>query len=241
MADFFFPPHWQLPKGVKAAFSLRTGGHSKPPYASNNLGLHVGDEKEAVLRNREKLTKELGVKQVQWLNQVHGSDVCQALADGQLPDVDACFTTESNLACAVLTADCLPVLFCNKAGTQVAAAHAGWRGLAAGILTNTLNTFANPSEVYTYLGPAIGPDTFEVGPEVKAAFPWASDDCFKAGKDDRLLANLYQLAQQQLEQLGVAKVFVPEAPWCTVQQSEQFFSYRRDGVTGRMASLIWRT
>lgn len=248
MADFFFPEHWPLPKGVHAAFSLRTGGHSSAPYDSNNLGLHVEDNPLCVQRNREKLTKELGVQQVQWLNQVHGNDACQALADGNTPDADACFTQESNLACAVLTADCLPVLFCDTQGTQVAAAHAGWRGLASGVLLNTLATFKTPSDVIVYLGPAIGPDEFEVGPEVRAAFPWASEHCFKQGKADRLLANLYLLAQEQLEAAGVQTVhssFSKNNPsataWCTVRQPQQFFSYRRDGITGRMASLIWRS
>lgn len=243
MADFFFPPHWPLPKGVQAAFTLRSGGHSDAPYHSNNLALHVNDDPAAVRRNREKLIKALGVKQVQWLNQVHGNQVVLATDTHSTPNADACFTNQTDLACAVLTADCLPVLFCAADGSQVAAAHAGWRGLAAGVLLNTLAQFSQPSQVQVYLGPAIGPTEFEVGPEVRAAFPWASAACFKAGQGDRLLANLYALAQEQLAQAQVANIFAPDAqqPWCTVQQAQAFFSYRRDGETGRMASLIWRT
>lgn len=237
---FYFPESWSLPAGVKAAFSIRTGGCSLAPYASNNLGLHVGDDASAVQRNREKLTKVLQVQQVQWLDQVHGSAVhcAQTASINLIPQADAVFTQEPNLACAVLTADCLPVLFAAADGSQVAAAHAGWRGLAAGVLLATLKQFPNPEKVSVYLGPAIGPTAFEVGPEVKAAFPWASAQCFSAGVGDRLLANLALLAEEQLRAAGVQQVF--SEPRCTFNEADVFFSYRRDGVTGRMASLIWR-
>lgn len=238
---YYFPESWPLPKGVKAAFTLRGGGSSSAPYFSNNLGLHVDDDASAVLRNREKLTKVLRVPQVQWLNQVHGTQVhnAQLASVNDIPDADAVFTSEAQLACAVLTADCLPVLFAADDGSLIAAAHAGWRGLAAGVLLETLKHFPEPNKVCVYLGPAIGPQAFEVGPEVKAAFPWASPKCFTAGNGDRLLANLYLLAQEQLQAAGVQQVYSEQR--CTVNEADSFFSYRRDGVTGRMASLIWRS
>lgn len=238
---YYFPESWPLPAGVKAAFTVRSGGSSAAPYFSNNLGLHVGDDTSAVLRNREKLTKILRVPQVQWLNQVHGTQAHEAELNSinSTPDADAVFTSDAQLACAVLTADCLPVLFAADDGSMVAAAHAGWRGLAAGVLLETLKYFPEPQKVRVYLGPAIGPQAFEVGPEVKEAFPWASAQCFQAGKGDRLLANLYLLAQEQLQAAGVQQIYSEQR--CTFNEAESFFSYRRDGVTGRMASLIWRS
>lgn len=231
-------PNWPLPPNVKAAISTRQGGGSAAPFASNNLGLHVGDHAPTVQANRALLQSQLQLDHIQWLDQVHSSEVVSADTQGKIYCADASFTTERHLACAVLTADCLPVLFCQQDGQQIAAAHAGWRGLAAGVLLNTLRTFKQPSAVSVYLGPAIGPTAFEVGPEVQAAFPWASDQCFQPGAGDRIFANLYQLASEQLRAAGVTHIFRED--FCTYHQDELFYSYRRDGQTGRMVSLIWR-
>ena len=229
-------PNWPLPSRVKAVLTTRQGGCSRSPYASNNLGDHVGDVMAHVLQNRQQLQTTLGLERIQWLNQVHGCEVI--VANGGVPAADACFTQVRQVACAVLTADCLPVLFAAHDGTQVAAAHAGWRGLAAGVLLETLKTFAKPRQVSVYLGPAIGFSSFEVGPEVRQAFSWASDHCFKAGKGDRVFADLQQLAREQLQAVGVVDIY--SEPLCTVTDHELFYSYRREGITGRMASLIWR-
>lgn len=240
VTESFYRPDWRLPDGVQAAVTLREGGCSQAPYASNNLALHVGDDPVAVAANRRVLWQQLpGVCAVQWLNQVHGTEVIRAAGGSVIPVADAQFTREAGLACAVLTADCLPVLFCAADGSQVAAAHAGWRGLAAGVLLNTLRTFQCPERVLVYLGPAISAVNFEVGPEVRRAFPWASDDCFRPGTGDRLYADLYQLAREQLQGVGV--VDIQGGDDCTYAQSGQFFSYRREPRTGRQASLIWRT
>jgi len=230
-------PDWPLPEGVEARFSGRRGGVSVAPYNAFNLGDHVGDLPEAVDANRQALLKALpDAAQIQWLEQVHGTDIYQAPRFG-VPRADASYTKEAGVVCAVMTADCLPVLFCNKEGTQVAAAHAGWRGLAAGVLLETLKTFPEPDRVTACLGPAIGPAAFEVGPEVKGAFAGAPSSCFRAGEGDRLFADLFGLARWQLKQAGIASVFGGGV--CTYAKKDEYFSYRRDGVTGRQASLIW--
>jgi len=230
-------PDWPLPEGVEARFSGRRGGVSVAPYNSFNLGDHVGDLPEAVDANRQALLKALpDAAQIQWLEQVHGTDIYQAPRFG-VPRADASFTKEAGVVCAVMTADCLPVLFCNREGSQVAAAHAGWRGLAAGVLLETLTTFDSPSDVTAFLAPAIGFDAFEVGPEVKAAFAGAPEQCFRAGENDRLYADLFGLARWQLERAGVGAVYGGGV--CTYTNNDEYFSYRRDGVTGRQASLIW--
>ncbi|WP_430461681.1 peptidoglycan editing factor PgeF [Thalassolituus sp. LLYu03] len=237
-AESLLTPDWQLPSGVRAAVTLRAAGFSTGAYASNNLAHHVGDDPLAVARNRRQLLQNMpGATAIQWLNQIHSPDVAEACGGRVLMTADAQFSRTPGLACAVLTADCLPVLFCAADGSQVAAAHAGWRGLAAGVLLNTLRTFRSPQHVSVWLGPAIGPDAFEVGPEVKAAFPWASPACFRAGTGDRWLADIYALAREQLLTAGVARV--TGGGFCTVSEKERFYSYRRRAVTGRLASLIW--
>lgn len=239
VTDAFFTPAWPLPANVRAVVTQRSGGVSAAPFDSNNLATHVGDQPAAVAHNRRLLWQQLpGVRSIQWLNQVHGTAVVAACGGTVVPVADAQFTHEKGLACAVLTADCLPVLFCAADGSHVAAAHAGWRGLAAGVLLNTLQQFAAPEQVLVYLGPAISAEHFEVGPEVKAAFAWASENCFHPGQGDRYFADLYQLARQQLQRAGVVHIHGGEH--CTVRDSQQFYSYRRQAVTGRQASLIWR-
>lgn len=229
----------ELAQGVRAVITTREGGCSLPPFASNNFGLHVGDNPSHVQGNRAALLQGLqGARHIQWLEQVHGHKVVAASCTNATPEADACYSTERGVACAVMTADCLPVLFYALDGSQIAAAHAGWRGLASGILLQTLAAFPKNQPVGAYLGPAIGPDAFEVGPEVQTAFPWASAACFKAGQGDRLLANLYLLAREQLSHAGVQ--VITGGDYCTYQDATRFYSYRRDGKTGRMASLIWR-
>ena len=234
-------PEWALPEGVHAYYSGRRGGVSLPPYNGFNLGDHVGDLPEAVAANRATLLDALpGVSGIQWLKQVHGVEVFQATADSldRIPEADAAATTEAGIACAVMTADCLPVLFCDQSGDKVAAAHAGWRGLASGVLLNTLKEFSDASQVSAYLCPAIGFEAFEVGPEVKAAFSDAPETCFRNGERDRWYADLFELARWQLTRAGIGSVH--GGGICTFEDESGYFSYRREGVTGRQVSLIWK-
>ncbi len=235
-------PDWPAPPGVRAVMTLRTGGVSGGPYASLNLGDHVGDEPEAVAENRRLLREALALPaEPLWLEQVHGTGV--ARFDGpDRPQADAAVALAPGQVCAVMVADCLPVLLADRHGACVAAAHAGWRGLAAGVLEATVAAMpADPSQLVAWLGPAIGPDAFEVGPEVRAAFiaaDAAAADAFRPGTGDRWLADVYQLARQRLARAGVTEVH--GGGLCTVSDPARFFSYRRDGVTGRMAALVWR-
>ena len=235
-------PDWSLPDTMGAFATTRIGGVSQSPWSSLNLGDHVGDPPEAVAAHRWQLQQSLGEARPQWLSQVHGVRVVEARADGQVQEADACWSSTPGVACTVLTADCLPVLFADPVGERVAAANAGWRGLLNGVLEATLDCFETPERVQVWLGPAIGPLAFEVGPEVRAAFcermP-AAEQAFVSSPlhPGRWLADLYQLAWQRLTQAGVTAISGGE--YCTFTQQDLFFSYRRDGVTGRMASLIW--
>ncbi len=254
--------NYPFPESVSIHFTTKAGGVSQPPFASNNLGLHVDDNAMHVLQNRQSLQEQLAVDAIQWLKQVHGNTAVRIrhTEQDETPAADASFTQEKGLACAILTADCLPVLFASVDGSQVAAAHAGWRGLAEDVLLNTLSIFKAPSKVIVCFGAAIGPAAFEVGAEVKESFPWATDKCFKKGQGDKYYANLYQLAFEQLHHAGVAEIYqavfdeesganqlkryqdVSQAEFpCTYAQEKLFYSYRRDKQTGRMASLIWLT
>lgn len=237
----FIIPQWPAPAQVRAICTTRAGGVSHAPYESLNLGDHVGDDPLAVSENRARLRRALSMPDEPcWLQQVHG--VCAV--DGAVTNVpcqaDACFATQPHVVCAVLTADCLPLLLCDRAGTQVAAVHAGWRGLLHGIIENTLDKFtATAADMLVWLGPAIGPQAFEVGAEVRAEF-FAHDAQAGAALQphgERWLADLYALARQRLAARGVTAVFGGE--YCTYTDAARFYSYRRDGVTGRMASLIW--
>lgn len=226
--------------------TTRRGGCSAPPYASLNLGHHVGDTPGAVAANRERLLESLsagqsGVTRIQWLRQLHGTGVVAAPAGEEYPQADACWTRERGVACAVLTADCLPVLFCDRAGTTVAAAHAGWRGLAAGVLEATVAAMGSPAaDLLAWLGPAIGPGAFEVGAEVREVFcrgNAAAEQAFlPAHRPGHYFADLYALAQLRLAGIGVGRVYGGDL--CTHSDPGSFYSYRRDGETGRMASLI---
>ncbi len=240
-------PEWPAPENVRAATTTCLGGVSKPPFDSLNMGGHVGDEPVSVAANRQRLAETLKLPEnPHWLSQVHGTGVIE-LDDGSigLPEGDASMTQEPGCVCAVLTADCLPVLFCDRAGTRVAAAHAGWRGLVAGVLESTVEALNVPGdEILAWLGPAIGPKFFEVGEEVYQAFveqnPEAADafaPSTDADKKSRWLADLYQLARIRLNNAEVTSI--SGGGFCTFEDQERFFSFRRDGETGRMASLIW--
>lgn len=237
----FLTADWNAPANVKTLITTRNGGISEGVYRSLNVGAHVGDDPEAVRRNREIVQAEVGLP-VAYLNQIHSTTVVNAEdALAAVVDADASVDTTGKAACAAMTADCLPVLFCDKAGTVVAAAHAGWRGLAGGMLQNTIAAMNTPSvEIMAYLGPAIGADAFEVGQDVYDAFctplPEAAD-AFQDIGGGKYLADIYALARLILHREGVDMVY--GGTHCTVLERDTFFSYRRDGQTGRMVSLIW--
>lgn len=238
----FIEPRWPAPKGVQAVSTTRRGGQSQGIYASLNLGGHVGDEPARVHANRISLQQTLGLPATPyWLNQVHGTTVLEVAEKNPAPvSADATISFAANQVCVVMTADCLPVLFCNRAGTRIGAAHAGWRGLADGVLEATLAALGE-DDWLAWLGPAIGPEAFEVGDEVRLAFQARMADCdtaFRPTPTGRWLADLYQLARLSLAQAGVTAVYGGD--YCTYSDPDSFFSYRRDGKTGRMASLIWR-
>lgn len=235
--------YWQPLPHVHCAMTCRAGGVSEPPYDTNNLALHVDDDAHSVQRNRRQLLQALPhVRDIQWLQQVHGIEVATACSGSVTLTADAVISTTPKLACAILTADCLPILLASSDGTQVAAIHAGWRSLAGDILNQTLARFANKDGLYAYLGAAISVNAFEVGPEVKAAFMTgtntsSSEACFRRGKGDRWYSDLYQIAREQLERAGVKQIEGGDE--CTFSQPADYYSYRRDGQTGRFASLIW--
>lgn len=243
----FIVPDWPLPNNVKALATTRLGGGSHHPFNSFNLGAHVDDDSCNVSKNRSKLAAECGLpdNSLQWLNQVHGTAVCQAKPDAVVRKADACYSNSKGVACVVMTADCLPVLLCDRQGRQVAAVHAGWRSLAGGIIEETLATFPHPLDVTAWLGPAIGPSAFEVGKDVLDAFcmqfPELAKDAFlpHPKTPDKWLADLYLLARLRLHSLSVTSVYGGD--FCTFNDASRFYSFRRDQQTGRMASLIWLT
>lgn len=260
MSERWIVPDWPAPVRVQCLLTTRHGGVSQGAYASLNLGDHVGDGAQAVAENRARLVGRLPAAP-KWLQQVHGTTVLDASAlNGALPapEADALLARQAGEVCAVLTADCLPVLLCDKSGTVVAAVHAGWRGLQAGVLERAVAAMACPGDrLLAYLGPAIGPKAFVVGDDVRDAFITSNRDAataFEALNSEenmpraacpteskrgagKWLANIYLLARQGLARLGVDAVYGGD--YCTVRDAERFFSYRRDGVTGRMAALIW--
>ena len=225
------------PPNVRAFSTTRSGGVSRGPWSSLNLGLHCGDDPSLVEQNRARLRKVLP-SPAHWLRQVHGTSVVQYSArSASETEGDALVSFEPRQVCAVLTADCLPVLFCNRRGDRVGIAHAGWRGLADGILEATVRALDEaPGELMAWMGPAIGPRAYEVGSDVAEAFQGE----FPAGftpHGDRLLLDIYALAKLKLAAVGVHEVY--GGAYCTMTDPDRFFSYRRDGVTGRMASLVW--
>ena len=235
--DDWIQADWPAARNIRAVCTTRAGGFSRGAWASFNLGTHCGDRDSHVAQNRDQLSKALPATP-QWLNQVHGTTVVRHPGQAGVElQADAMVSFSPGEVCAVLTADCLPVFFCNRAGDRVAVAHAGWRGLASGVLQETIVALdADPAELLAWMGPAIGPQAYEVGRELADAFP----EEYPAGftpHGDRFLLDLYTLADLKLRRLGVQAV--SGGNFCTLGDPARFFSYRRDGVTGRMASLIW--
>ena len=236
-------PDWPAPANVRALSTTRAGGVSTGKYASFNLGQHVGDDPAAVSENRRRLVSDSGLQQEpRWLKQVHGVAVARLDGGPVVEPADASATTAHGEACVIMTADCLPVLFCDRAGKHVAAAHAGWRGLAAGVLEATVGAIQAPAdEILVWLGPAIGPRAYEVGGEVRQAFvaqhPAAANAFKPTGGEGKWRCDLYMLARQRLLTLGLRRFYGGD--FCTYTDAERFFSFRRDGECGRMASLIW--
>ena len=235
-------PDWPAPANVRAYTTTRLGGVSRTPYAGFNLGDHVGDVAQDVVVNRAQLKRRLNLPTAPvWLNQVHDTQIVNAAEVAAGCTADGSYTIEAGVVCAVLTADCLPVLLCNREGSKVAAAHAGWRGLANGVIETTLDALdARPESLMAWLGPAIGPQAFEVGAEVREIF-MAHDpqtvDAFKSAPSGRWFADIYLLARQRLACQGVTAVY--GGGECTYTDAQRFYSFRRDSITGRMASLIW--
>lgn len=244
-------PDWDAPAGVHAAFSLRGGGVSAAPWQSLNLGVHVGDDPAHVAENRGRLRAALQLPaEPLWLDQVHGNAVLDAdagaegapVAEDGRPRADAVVTRRAGVVCCIQVADCLPVLLAARDGSVLGAAHAGWRGLAGGVIENTVRAMRTPpGQLRAWLGPAIGPQKFEVGDDVRDAF-LAQDAvaaaAFVPGAGGRWLCDLAALARARLAALGVRSV--AGGQWCTVTDGQRFFSHRRDGRSGRMAALLWR-
>ena len=234
-------PDWPAATNVYAGTSLRGGGVSTVPYASLNLGLHVGDDPHAVAENRRRLGLPA---EPRWLTQIHSTRVIDAdasRAENFPPEADGAFSSRAGTVCAVMTADCLPLLLCDRPGTRVAAVHAGWRGLADGAIeAGVMALGAAPTELLAWLGPAIGAAAYEVGDEVRAAFVAhdpAAGEAFTAAKPRHWMMDIYALARQRLAACGVHAVY--GGTECTHSQAEEFYSYRRDGTTGRMVTAIW--
>ena len=237
-------PNWSVPKNIHAFTTTREGGVSLEPYFSFNLGDHVGDNKSAVKTNRTLLVEKFGLPQTPiFLTQTHSTRVLQLPYSGQNLEADAVYTNVPHQVCAVMTADCLPVLFTTASGNEVAAAHAGWRGLCNGVLEETVKYFqAKPEDIIAWFGPAIGPTAFQVGIDVVKQFVAVDEKAKLAFQPDAIeeskyLGNLYQIATQRLNNLGIRQIY--GGNHCTFNEKELFFSYRRDNQTGRMASIIW--
>ena len=235
----FLIPDWPAPAGIRACVTTRAGGVSLAPFDSFNLGDHVGDDPVDVAHNRQRLTHIFDV-QPAWLSQVHGVVVAPANPE-QIIEADASWTATPGIACTVMTADCLPALFCDRAGTRVAAAHAGWRGLAAGVLEAAAQSLnVEPQDILVWLGPAIGPKVFEVGGEVRDVFigdmPQAVAAFVPSVNAGRYMADIYELARMRLARCGITAVY--GGGFCTVTDP-RFYSYRRSPRTGRFASLVW--
>jgi len=242
VTDDWIIPEWPVAAAVRAITTTRQGGVSQGRYASMNPAAHVDDDPAAVMTNRQTLQQALGLPGPPvWLQQVHGTEVVNAATAKGSPMADAAWCSQPGIVCAVLTADCLPVLLADTAGQCVAAIHAGWRGLAAGVIEQAVIAMGRPGEtLLAWLGPAIGPLAFRVGDEVRDAFmvhDQEANGAFRQGSDGAWFADLYQLARQRLADCGVTAVYGGE--YCSFTDPERFYSYRRDGATGRMATLIW--
>lgn len=239
-------PEWPAPAGVRAAFTLRAGGVSRPPFDTCNIAAHVGDDPQAVGENRARLRASLALPaEPAWLEQVHGHrvvDLDRQTALGSLGPADAAVTRTAGRVCAIQVADCMPVLFTATDGSAVGAAHGGWRGLAGGVLEATVQAMRTaPRELLAWIGPAIGQAHFEVGEEVRTAFlegDAGAAAAFTANDRGRWQGDLASLARRRMEALGITRIY--GGGWCTYADSLRFFSYRRDGRCGRMAALVWR-
>ena len=235
---------WPAPHGVVAGCTVRTGGVSEGAFAELNLAAHVGDDAGCVTENRRRLAAACHLPaEPAWLRQVHGCGVAVNPSVTDTIEADAAYTSRAGLVCAVLTADCLPVIFATRDGGEVAVAHAGWRGLASGVLEATVAAFRGPaSEILAWFGPTISQDAFEVGPEIREAFvdkDRQAASCFAENARGRWQADLYGLARLRLACLGIERIYGGE--FCTFGDAERFFSYRRDGQCGRLASFVFRT
>lgn len=247
-SNHFIIPNWPAPTNVRALQTTRNSGISAAPYNSLNLGSHVNDNPTHVAHNRQLLCQFLPSEPV-WLNQVHGINVVDVDNRDCLPDADASYTSRKNVVCVTMTADCLPILLCDQAGTVVASIHAGWRSLCNGVIAATVKQMSVESnQLLAWFGPAIGPNAFEVGAEVREQFlvkDAKSVAAFKLKdenqKQDKWLVDIVQIATQRLNNLGITQIYGSgiDQDFCTFSQEEQFFSFRRDGQTGRMATLIW--
>jgi YfiH family protein len=241
----FITPDWPSPRNVRALTTLRTGGVSQGAYQSFNLAVHTEDDPVRVEQNRQLLKRYHHLpRNPMWLSQVHSDHVIcidDIPAEAETPVADGAWSKQPGHVCAVMTADCLPVLLCNKQGTRVAAVHAGWRGLASGIVTEGVRVMQEPAEqLLVWLGPAIGPTAFEVGSDVVQAFTdkdARNVKAFKQVDNSHWLCNIYHLARNELNALGLTAIYGGDL--CTYEEAERFYSFRRDGKTGRMASLIW--
>ncbi len=238
--EYCIIPDWPAPKNVRALQTTRIGGLSCAPYDSLNLGDHVGDAPMTVARNRMLLNTLLPSEPV-WLNQVHGTSVESADRAGCLPRADACIARHRDSVCVVMTADCLPVLLCDSQGSVVGAVHAGWKGLAAGVIEATVKKMEVPPEsLMAWLGPAISQQAFEVGDEVRAIFVDADPHAaaaFNPGIPGKWFADIYALTRLRLNALGITQCF--GGGYCTFSDRKRFYSYRRDGMTGRMGTFVW--
>jgi YfiH family protein len=241
IAEHWLTPDWPAPANIHAATTLRTGGVSEPPYSSLNPALHVGDLDSAVMENRRIIKNMLSLPaEPFWLNQIHSSIAVDAAITDYLPSADASYTSKPGIVCAVMTADCLPLLLCAADGARIAAIHAGWRGLLAGIIRHTVKALAK-TNLLVWLGPAIGPASFEVGSEVREAFLAKSNgfaNAFSRQDNGKWLADIYLLARHELTALGISQIYGGD--FCTLTDQARFYSFRRDPKTGRMVSLIWR-
>ncbi|HEX4985692.1 MAG TPA: peptidoglycan editing factor PgeF [Burkholderiales bacterium] len=239
-SDDWIVPDWPVPSRVRALVTTRNGGTSAAPYESMNLGLKVGDDPVRVAANRRLLRERLPAEP-RWLDQVHGAAVVPAESVAQPPRADASFASIPGCVCAIMIADCMPVLLADRAGSMVAAAHAGWRGLAGGVLENAVARLrVPPTDVVAWLGPAIGPDAFEVGGDVHEAFVGAdpaAGAAFRPHRQGKWMCDLFTLARQRLARAGVSDVH--GGGLCTHSDPSRFFSHRRDGTSGRMAALVW--
>lgn len=250
MSKSWITPNWPAPDNIQSCITTRSDGYSVGNYSSNNFGLHVGDDPSQVEANRTQLCNRLGLGQSpQWLEQIHGVKVVNAKSDGLVRTADGSYSNQVGQACLVMTADCLPILLCDKFGTQVAALHCGWRSLAKGICARGLQKFdCAPNDLMAYLGPAISQPHFEVGIDVLEAFFKAARNLrhqdeiasafISAQRPLHFYADIYALARAELRALGVTDIYGGD--YCTFAEVDRFYSYRRDKITGRMASLIWR-